>query len=213
MTSFATITLDEYKKLIENEKKIFDLTKNFTTPEILNKYRHSDKNINDKIKKYEKIKEKYETLDKIINKNIDKIKPKKDLEDMYTFIEDDKNDYTLDYDIDMSDIYKREYKFDNDDSILDSFSKIYEEHDIQYQPREKTQFVRVRYLLKKMKESYNVPTKLYNHFHTSLSENNKLYHKIPTYQEEDKQTGSSVNNVIINDKDLNNGILRVCYLI
>ena len=38
----------------------------------------------------------------------------------------------------MSDIYKREYKFDNDDSILDSFSKIYKEHDIEYQPREKT---------------------------------------------------------------------------
>ena len=31
------------------KKKIFDLTENFTTPEILNKYRHSDKNIEDKI--------------------------------------------------------------------------------------------------------------------------------------------------------------------
>ena len=62
-----------------------------------------------------------------------------------------------------------------------------------------------------MKESDNVSTNLYNHFHTSLSENNKLYHKIPTYQEEE-QTGSSVNNVIINDKDLNNGILRIRYL-
>ena len=30
-------------------KKIFDLTENFTSPEILNKYRHSDKNIEDKI--------------------------------------------------------------------------------------------------------------------------------------------------------------------
>ena len=62
-----------------------------------------------------------------------------------------------------------------------------------------------------MKESDNVPTNLYNHLHTSLSENNKLYHKIPTYQEE-YQTGSSVNNIIINDKDLNKGILRVRYL-
>ena len=51
----------------------------------------------------------------------------------------------------MSNIYKREYKFDDDDSILDSFQKIYEEHDIEYQPREKTQFIRVRYLLQKMK--------------------------------------------------------------
>ena len=112
----------------------------------------------------------------------------------------------------MPGIYKREYKFDNDDSMLDSFSKIYEEHDIEYQPREKTQFVRVRYLLRKMKESKNVPTNLYNHFRTSLSERNKLCHKIPTYQEEEHQIGSSVNNIIINDKDLNNGILRIRYL-
>ena len=30
-------------------KKKFDLTEKFTTPEILNKYRHTDKNIEDKI--------------------------------------------------------------------------------------------------------------------------------------------------------------------
>ena len=58
MTSFATITPEEYKKLVD-EKKIFNLTKNFTNPEILNKYRPSDKKIDDKIKKDEKIKEKY----------------------------------------------------------------------------------------------------------------------------------------------------------
>ena len=67
MTSFATITPEEYQKLIDNEKKIFDLTENFTTPEILNKYRHSDKNVEDKIIKKEKTKEKYENLDKIFN--------------------------------------------------------------------------------------------------------------------------------------------------
>ena len=49
----------------------------------------------------------------------------------------------------MSNIYKREYKFNNDDSILDSFSKLYEEHNIEYQPREDTKFIRVSYLLKK----------------------------------------------------------------
>ena len=54
MTSFETISLDEYKKLVANEKKIFDLTENFTTPEILNKYRHLDKNVEDKIKKMKK---------------------------------------------------------------------------------------------------------------------------------------------------------------
>ena len=82
------------------------MTKNFTTPEILNKYRHIDENTNKKIKQEEMNKEKYENLDKIINKNIDKIKPKNDFTDKYTSISDDKNDYTLDYDIDMSDIYE-----------------------------------------------------------------------------------------------------------
>ena len=43
-----------------------------------------------------------------------------------------------------------------------------------------------------------------------MSEKNKLYHKIPT--QEEYQEGSSINNIMINDKDLNKGILRVRYL-
>ena len=35
-------------------KKIFYLTEHFTNPEISNKYRHTDKNIEDKIKKMKK---------------------------------------------------------------------------------------------------------------------------------------------------------------
>ena len=89
--------------------------------------------------------------------------------------------------------------------------KIYKKHNMKYEPRNDTKFIRVRYLLKKSKDNDDIDTSLYNHFHTSLSESNKLYHKIPTYQE-DEQTGSSINNIIINDKDLNNGILRVRYL-
>ena len=54
MTTFETITPEEYKKLVDNEKKIFDLTENVSTSEILNKYRHTDKNIEDKIKKMKK---------------------------------------------------------------------------------------------------------------------------------------------------------------
>ena len=75
-------------------KKKFDLTENFITPEILNKYRHSDKNIDDKIKQEEMNKEKYERLDKIINKNIDrlKIKPKNDLIDNDDDDDDDDDD-------------------------------------------------------------------------------------------------------------------------
>ena len=112
MTSFETISLDDYKILVDNEKKIFDLTENFTSPEILNKYRHTDKNIEDKIEKNEKIKEKYENLDKIINKSIDKLKtkPKNDFTANYNYDDDDNSISVLDkteydyYDI-MSKIY------------------------------------------------------------------------------------------------------------
>ena len=112
--------------------------------------------------------------------------------------------------VDIADLYDQQYNFDNDDSILKTFSKIYKKHDIKYKPQNNTKFIRVRYLLKKLKDNDDVDTSLYNHFHTSLSERNKLYHKIPTY--EDEQIGSSINNIIINDKDLNKGILRIRYL-
>ena len=212
MTSFETISLDDYKKLVANEKKIFDLTENFTTSEILNKYRHSDKNVDKKIKENEK----YENLDKIINKN--KEKSIKNITNNYYSnindeVEDEKNMEYINKEMNdnIINLYEEEYKFDNDDSILDSFQRIYRKHDMEYKPRYGTKFIRVRYLLKKLKDNDDIDKNLYNHFHTSLSEKNKLYHKIPTYEDE-YQEGSSINNIIINDKDLNKGILRVRYL-
>ena len=53
--------------------------------------------------------------------------------------------------VDIADLYDHQYNFDNDESILDSFSKIYEKHNIKYKPRNDTKFIRVRYLLKKIK--------------------------------------------------------------
>ena len=216
MTSFETISLDDYKKLVANEKKIFDLTENFTTPQILNKYRHSDKNIDKKIKE----KEKYENLDKIINKNIDKIKENSVnniTNNYYPNVNDEVEDekymeyINKEMNDDIINSYEEEYNFDNDDSILDSFSRIYKKHDIKYKPQKNTKFIRVKYLLKKLKDNDEIDRSLYNHFQTSLSEKNKLYHKIPTYEDE-YQEGSSINNIMINDKDLNKGILRVRYL-
>ena len=160
MTSFETISLDDYKKLVDNEKKIFDLTENFTTPEILNKYRHSDENVDKKIKQKEMTKEKYENLDKIINKSIDKLKnkSKKDFSANYVYDDDDSTISVLDkteYDYDdiMSKIYGQNYRFNNDDEILNSFSKIFKEYDMEYNPRPNTRYYRVRYLLNKLKEN------------------------------------------------------------
>ena len=219
MTSFETISLDDYKKLVDNEKKIFDLTDNFTSPEILNKYRHTDENIDKKIKQKEKIKEKYDNLDKIINKGIDKIKENsiKNITNNYYSndndeVEDDEYMKNINKEMNddiMSNIYEQNYRFNNDEEILNSFSKIFKEYGMEYKPRADTRYYRVRYLLNKIKG--NIPVDLYNHFHATLSENNKAYHIIPI-DKKDEQTGSSINNIIINDKDLNKGILRVRYL-
>ena len=54
--SFKTINLKEYKKVLKNKKKMFDMT--FPTPESLNKYRDTD---NKSIKKFY-------TMKKLINK-------------------------------------------------------------------------------------------------------------------------------------------------
>ena len=218
MTSFETISLDDYKKLVDNENKIFNLTENFTTPEILNKYRHSDKNVDKKIKEKEIIKEKYENLDKIINKSIDKFKtkPKNDFTANYNYDDNDssisvldKNEYDY-YDI-RSKTYEQNYRFNNDDEILNSFSKIFKEYDIACNPRPNTKNYQIRYFLKKLEKNDNIPKDLYNHFHAKLSEKNKSYHIIPI-DKENEQTGSSINNININDKDLSKGILRVRYL-
>ena len=88
--------------------------------------------------------------------------------------------------VDIADLYEQEYNFDNDNSILESFSKIYKKHDIKYKPQNNTKFIRVRYLLKKLKDNDGVDTSLFNHFYTSLSERNKLYHKIPTYEDDEQ---------------------------
>ena len=159
-------------------------------------------------------------MDKIINKSIDKIKEKsvKNITNNYysNDNDDDDDDKYMKYinenmdGVDIADLYEQEYNFDNNDSILDSFSKIYKKHDSKYKPRNNTKFIRVKCLLHKLKENDDIDRSLYNYFHTSLSERNKLYHKIPTY--EDEQIGSFINNIMINDKDLNKGILRIRYL-
>ena len=63
----------------------------------------------------------------------------------------DKTEYDY-YDIN-SKIREQNYRFDNDDEILNSFSKIFKEYDMEYNPRANTRYYRVRYLLNKLKEN------------------------------------------------------------
>ena len=149
-------------------------------------------------------------MDKIINKSIDRLKtkPKNDFTPNYNYDDSNVLDKT-DYDYN-SKIYEQNYRFGSDDEILNSFSKIFKEYIIEYNPKQNARYYRVRYFLNKLQKNENIPIDLYNHFHTTLSEENKAYHITPIDKKE--QAGSSINNIIVNDKDLNNGILRVRYL-
>ena len=68
--SFKTINLDEYKKLLKNKKKMFDMT--FPTPESVNKYRDDDENINQKILHDEQIDKQNKNLSEMFDKNLNK---------------------------------------------------------------------------------------------------------------------------------------------
>ena len=66
--SFKTINLDEYKKLLKNKKKMFDMT--FPTPESLIKYRNDDDQINQKILNDEQIDKQNKNLSEMFDKNL-----------------------------------------------------------------------------------------------------------------------------------------------
>ena len=68
--TFKTINLEEYKKLLKNRKKMFDMT--FPTPESLNKYRDDDNKIDQKILHDEEINKQNKNLYEMFDKNLNK---------------------------------------------------------------------------------------------------------------------------------------------
>ena len=68
--SFKTINLEEYKRLLNNKKKMYDMT--FPTPESVNKYRDNDDKINQKILHDEEINKQNKNLSEMFDKNLDK---------------------------------------------------------------------------------------------------------------------------------------------
>ena len=79
----------------------------------------------------------------------------------------------------------------------------------------------VNNLLEKLKVTANIPKNLYDHFNTNLSNLQKKSRKIPVEYIDGQmilkdnittQTGRSINNsIMIDNKDLDKGILRVRY--
>ena len=44
------ISVKEYEDLIKNKNKMYNISKNFTSPELMNKYKDEDENMSKKLK-------------------------------------------------------------------------------------------------------------------------------------------------------------------
>ena len=236
--SFKTIDLEEYKKLLKNKKKMFDLT--FPTPESLNKYRDNDNKIDQKILHDEEINKQNKNLSEMFDENLDK-KLDKNLNKYFN----EKNNVPFvvnmlnlgDNSTDLIKVDKHEnenllkdvfeidnqYKFLTDKDIIDSSQKVFHDYNVVCKPHKKSKNICVKYLLDKLNVSDNIPKELYNHFNNSLTNLKIKNKKIPVNYNVDgqmilsdkivKQTGQSINNnnIKINNKDLDKGILRIRY--
>ena len=208
MTWFKQISVKEYDDLIKNKNKIYNITPHFTNIELLNKYR-DDANINKNIEIDEKINKQNENLVKEIDKNLNK------------------------YLIEKPDIskYKDQYTFKDNNDILNSFIKIFNDYDLSYKPRSKTTTVSSQYLLNKLEKSKKIPKELFQYFDNTLRDKKKLnlkfeLHKrdniplIPENIDDDdddsiipiEQQGGSLNNIKIDENALNKNILKIRYL-
>ena len=212
MTWFKQISVKEYDELIKNKNKIYNITPHFTTVELLNKYRDDDDVINKKIIIDEKLDKQNENLVKEIDKNLNK------------------------YLIEKPDIskYKDQYTFKDNNDILNSFIKIFDDYDLSYKPRSKTTEVSTQYLLNKLEKSKKIPKELFQYFDNNLRDKKKLNlkfksHKriniplIPENIEDDDnednnnsivpvQDGGTLNNIKIDKNALNKNILKIRYL-
>ena len=211
MTWFKQISVKEYDDLIKNKNKIYNITPHFTNVELLDKYRDDD-NINKKIIIDENLNKQNENLAKAIDKNLNK------------------------YLIEKPDIskYKDQYTFKDDNDILNSFIKIFNDYDLSYKPRLKTTTVSSQYLLNKLEKCKKIPKELFQYFDSIIRDKKKSnlkfeLHKrdnIPLITEniEDNedddddnsivpvQQGGTLSNIKIDENALNKNILKIRYL-
>ena len=215
MTWFKQISVKEYDDLIKNKNKIYNITPHFTSVELLNKYR-DDANINKNIEINENLNKQNENLVKEIDKNLNK------------------------YLIEKSDIskYKDQYTFKDNNDILNSFTKIFNDYDLSYKPRSKTTEVSTQYLLNKLEKSKKIPKELFQYFDNYIRNKKKLNVKFKLYypnniplipenieddddddvvEDDDNsivpvQDGGALNNIKIDENALNRNILKIRYL-
>ena len=219
--SFKTIDLEEYKRLLKNKKKMFDMT--FPTPESINKYRDNDDKINQKILYDEQIDKQNKNLSEMFDKNLDKNLNKYFNEknkvpfvfDMLNLGDNSKDLIKVNKDEDknlLKEVFEIEdqYKFIKDEDIIDSFQKVFQDYNVVYKPHKKSKNIYVKYLLDKLYNSDSVPKEIFNHFNNSLTNLKSKNKKIPVnYNDDGKMIMKGEGNIQI--KDLDKGILRVRY--
>ena len=212
--SFRTIDLNEYKRLLNNKKKMYDMT--FPTPESVNEYRDDDK-INQKILNDEQIDKQNKNLSEMFDKNLNKYfneKNKNFVVDMLNLGDNSKDLIKVDKDEDknlLKEVFDIEdqYRFIKDEDIIDSFQKVFQDYNVIYKPHKKSKNIYVKYLLDKLYNSDSVPKEIFNHFNNSLTNLKSKNKKIPVNYRDDGKMIMEGGNIKI--KDLNKGILRVRY--
>ena len=174
---FKTISLDEYKELLRNKKKMFDMT--FPTPESLNKYRDDDDFVDKNILHDEEINKQKKNPSEMVDKNLDKYFNEKT--NNLPFVVDMLNIGNNTTDLIKVDKHENknilkdvfeiddQYKFMKDEDIIDSFQKVFQDYDVVYIPYKKSKNIYVKYLLDKLYNNGSVPKELYNQFNNSLT--------------------------------------------
>ena len=221
---FKKITVKEYDDLIKNKNKMYNISKNFTIPELLNKYRDDDQNINEKIEINDQQTLQNENLDKVFNKYFS-----------------EKEDVP---------IYNQEYPMNNMTDIISSLHKVFNKYQISYKPRKNSIKVKMSYLLNKLEKNKKINDNLFKYFDDNIrnakklnyelyfNRNDELYNKENILMEpsdhpsdidinqisnvnldtpsdlnsDNSQTGSGYNNIKIDENSLNKNILKIRYL-
>ena len=214
---FKKITVKEYDNLIKNKNKMYNISKNFTSPELMNKYRDEDDIINKKIEINEQQILQNENLSKTFDKYFNK-----------------KEDVT---------IYSQDYPMNNMNNIVMSLNKVFDKYNISYKPRKNSIKVKINYLLGKLEKNKNINDNLFKYFDNNIrnlkklnhelyfNENDKLYNRENILMEPNNTTsdididtlsnlnivpiqkGQGVlNNIKIDENSLNKNILKIRYL-
>ena len=127
--SFKTIDVKEFKKLLKNKQKMFDMT--FPRPEKVNKYRDEDNKINQKILHDEEIYKQNKNLSEMLDKNLDKYFNEK-TEKIENILNQPRENLSTDL-IGLDNKFD-DFKFITDEDILSSFDKVFKDYKIVYTP-------------------------------------------------------------------------------